>query len=210
MPSHLTCAISGDRTRQRPIPYHRHGGNTPMADRKARVSVACPQCGQCREVSYQNVARARRLPCKGCAQTSHGETDTRLYGIWSKMKGRCLNSTDRSYFRYGGRGIKVCQEWAASYEAFRDWALSNGYSASLQIDRADNEGGYSPANCRWVTAAVNARNTRSSRLNAEKVSEIKRLCAAGAKHSGIARKFGVDQSTICDIVAGRTWADVDA
>ncbi len=78
---------------------------------------------------------------------------------YSHMKERCYNKNSKSYKRYGGRGIKVCDEWKNSYQSFKDWALKNGYQDGLEIDRIDNEGDYSPDNCRFVTKKENLRNT---------------------------------------------------
>jgi hypothetical protein len=75
------------------------------------------------------------------------------------MRGRCNTPTNRNFPAYGGRGISVCKEWG-SYEAFREWALSNCYSDALTLDRIDNDGNYEPNNCRWATYSQQARNTR--------------------------------------------------
>lgn len=82
----------------------------------------------------------------------HGGKNTRLYRIWSSMKARCFNPRRKDYSRYGAKGVTVCDEWKASFVAFRDWALANGYSDNLTLDRAKSHVGYCPDNCRWVSS----------------------------------------------------------
>lgn len=88
----------------------------------------------------------------------------RLYNIWSHMCERCNNPNFVHFENYGGRGISVCREWAESYESFRNWALSNGYKDNLTLDRINNDGNYTPDNCRWVTPKEQANNRCSNRL----------------------------------------------
>jgi len=74
------------------------------------------------------------------------------------MKRRCYDPNAKGYHRYGGRGIEVCDEWRDNVDAFVQWAEANGYQRGLEIDREDNDGNYTPENCRWVTKIENVNN----------------------------------------------------
>ena len=96
-------------------------------------------------------------------RTTHGDSTARLYRIWKDILRRCEDPRRRGYVDYGGRGIKICDEWK-SYEAFKEWALSNGYNDALSIDRINNDEGYCPSNCQWTDDVTQANNKRSNRL----------------------------------------------
>ena len=82
---------------------------------------------------------------------------TRLFATYSNMKSRCNNKSHKAYKYYGGKGVKVCDEWQDP-QAFFDWAIASGYSETLTIDREDSNGDYSPDNCRWVGIEAQAQN----------------------------------------------------
>ena len=94
---------------------------------------------------------------QGYANRKHGESHshrTRLYTIWCGMRQRCTNPNREAYPLYGGKGVTICEEWK-DYPNFKEWAMANGYADNLCIDRIDPSKGYSPDNCRWITASEN-------------------------------------------------------
>ena len=95
-------------------------------------------------------------------RTTHGMAGTRLYQVWRAMIGRCENEKVKSFKNYGGRGIKVCPRWRASFQAFLD-DMGSPPSEKHSVERKDNDGDYCPENCRWATKQEQARNTRFNR-----------------------------------------------
>ena len=152
-------------------------------------------CGNVRYLSTQEVRTHKKRSC-GCKRseylrmsaTEHGDSHTRLHNIWSGMRARCYTTTDYHYPWYGGRGIQICEEWVDDYPAFKRWAMSHGYQANLSIDRIDNDGPYSPDNCRWVDQIVQCNNTRRNH-KVEIAGEVKTI-------TDWSRVSGIPQSTI--------------
>lgn len=134
-----------------------------IAGRRQYAVFQC-QCGTITASSINNVLRGEVRAC-GCRHKlgapKHGMSRTRLFRIWADMRKRCRDPKTDHYHRYGGRGIKVCDEWQ-TFEPFRDWALANGYSEELTIDRTDNDGNYEAANCRWIPRNEQQDNTSRS------------------------------------------------
>lgn len=139
------------------------------------------ECGNTKDVLQQNLCNGHVRSC-GCLHVernvekinaynasinreSHNETKSKLYKIWVGIKSRCYGETASAYDNYGGRGIGVCSEWKDSFLSFKTWALSNGYSEELSIDRIDVNGDYSPDNCRWVSNSIQQFNKRPPKRN---------------------------------------------
>lgn len=130
-------------------------------------------CGTIVSVNPQVVKRGQSQSC-GClklektveynkkAKVKHGGRYTRLYSAWRGMKQRCYSPTNKNYDHWGGRGIKVCDEWCNDFAAFEKWAMESGWKEGLTLDRIDVNGNYEPSNCRWSDWKTQARNRTTS------------------------------------------------
>ncbi len=127
------------------------------------------ECGTIKNVRGSNITNGSSTNCGCVRKITVGNTTRidnrskeRLYDIYCKMKSRCNTTTNQNYKNYGGRGIKVCNEWLEDYLNFKNWALNNGYTDELTIDRINVNGDYEPSNCRWTTMDVQANNKRNN------------------------------------------------
>ena len=129
------------------------------------------ECGNEKEVVARNLKIGKTRSC-GCLakeksdrlRSERGEHYGRLYNVWNSMKGRCTRKKFIEYSRYGGRGITLCEEWL-DVSNFIKWSLVSGWEPGLQIDRIDNDKGYSPDNCRFVTHLENQHNKSRLKRN---------------------------------------------
>lgn len=102
---------------------------------------------------------------------THGLSKDPAYSRWKAMIRRCYNPKCKRYHRYGGRGIKVCEEWRDSPVKFIEWAYQSGFEKHLTLDRADNNKGYSPENCRWVSYKVQMNNfSRNAKITINNIT----------------------------------------
>ncbi len=109
-----------------------------------------------------NISRTKTCgKCSVCNSKKYGK---KLSAVYRTMKARCYSNKDFSYRNYGERGIRICTEWLKNSQMFFEWALDNGYREGLQIDRINNDGDYSPNNCRFATRSENCQNRRNNHL----------------------------------------------
>ena len=124
-----------------------------------RTQINSVKNGDTKSCGCYNIKRLRERFIK------HGLYKSKLYRIWRNIKDRVLNPKKERYINYGGRGITICEEWKNDFMSFYIWAMENGYSDELSIDRIDNDGNYCPENCRWTTPTIQSRNQRIQKNN---------------------------------------------
>ena len=168
-------------------------------------------CGNEKVIKADALNSNKTISC-GCYQrdvikardTKHGLRRTRIYGIYHDMRKRCYNKKAIGYKNYGGRGIKICDDWIGDdgFLKFYDWSMENGYSDDLSIDRIDVNGNYEPSNCRWANKLTQANNTRSNIkfMHRGKMMNV----------SEIARSEGIEYTMLYSRIVVGKWKVDDA
>lgn len=159
-----------------------------------------------------NVLRSGRTRSCGCATPVavgamfrvHGLSGRPEYRSWAHMTRRCTNPQDDSYPNYGGRGIRVCDRWLCSFEAFL--ADMGERPVGTSLDRINVNGNYEPGNCRWATTKTQARNTRHTKLNENDASRIRAMRESGLGCRVIGRRMGIGHDQVSRICNGKAWA----
>ena len=137
---------------------------------------------------------------------------TRLYTVWVSMRSRCNRPNDRHYYLYGGRGIKICDEWS-EYPVFHEWAIKNGYDENAKrgectLDRIDVDGDYTPENCRWVNMKIQRGNKRprKPKFDEEKIKlmiAILQSALDGKTYDEISKEYNVPKQTVYQCINTR-------
>jgi len=164
---------------------------------RVRAVLARCDCGTEKQVRLESLWSGTTMSC-GCyhadlsratlakASITHGRSRSDLHRIWSAMKARCSNPANKRWASYGGRGIRVCDEWRSSFPAFA--AHVGTKPAGMTLDRIDNDGHYEPGNVRWATYSQQARNTRRSavvELNGERMPLVAAVERLGVKYDSL-------------------------
>lgn len=191
--------------------------NPGSKTKRRYLLLECETCYTQFEAQADSVKRRNITECPTCAKntavqkrTQHGEVGTRLYNIWLLMRNRCNNPNYNHYSNYGGRGVTVCAEWD-NFLIFKTWALANGYSDQLTIDKDIKckelniePPVYSPETCQWVDRKIQMRNRRNSATTQEEANKIIELLDKGLSTAEILKQTKCTR-TLLDTIKAGSW-----
>ncbi len=164
-------------------------------------------CDFCKTEVIRRLHNGKKQPSCGCNQHlkgsdshyfKHGKTHTKLFRVWVGMISRCNPTTTHKDNRrwYGDRGIKVCDEWANSFEAFNQWSEVNGYQPGLHLDRINNDGNYEPGNCQYITCKENVRKQERFTKKWALIPKIQEALDAGWSKVKIYEVYGITSTSV--------------
>lgn len=172
---------------------------TPCGTVQRKFLCRC-DCGN-EVIRLRSTLQKNPNPSCGCMELTIGDrtrkytkeqTSSFLYSTWNGMKQRCLDPNSSHYHRYGGRGVTICEEWLNDYSKFYEWAMANGASKELTLDRIDTDGNYEPSNCRWADVEMQMNNTSQNRFieyNGEKLTVMQWSRRTGIEEGTIRRRL---------------------
>jgi len=143
--------------------------------------------GTTRLLGTENRRPDRSCGCKRHARNGNTLKHPRIYKIWTGIIDRCYNENRENYDRYGAKGIRVCEEWLNNFDSFLKWALENGYSDELNINRIDPTKNYEPSNCRWSNTFVQMQNRGMLKNNKTGVTGVAYIESQGFYRTYITR-----------------------
>lgn len=161
--------------------------------------------GYCKHHYRQNLRHGDPLYSRA-EYHSKGDRWSSEYIVWSGIKSRCYNKKGTGYKYYGGRGIKMCDEWLHSFNTFLS-DMGRKPKANSQIDRIDNDGNYEPSNCHWISPIDNVRKRRNVYLTMEIAREIREDFKRGLTRNELSKKYETSYDNIKDIISGKNWKE---
>jgi len=174
-------------------------GNDFWARTDTLLEGKSTHCG-CVKHIYPHIPEAKMIN-----EEERGHILGKISMSYCDMVRRCYNPRRGAYHNYGGRNITVCDLWLKDRNSFLSWALLNGFKVGLQLDRRDNNGNYSPENCRWVTPKENTRNSRNAKLNEDMVADLRKRHSEGIPQKTLCEMFGMSASSVSLIVNNLRW-----
>lgn len=184
-------------------PMHSRSKNgTPLYEKK------CRDCGKITLVDKRKLGM-RCAKCAGIAKRTHGLSVGGIlhpaYKLWASVKARCESPNASNYKYYGARGIKMCEGWRHNPKSFVDWAIANGWQKGLDIDRINNDGEYSPHNCRFTSHLENSQKTRRVKTSIQQAATVKKLLQEGVPVVEAAREAGISYMSAWHIAKNNSW-----